>query len=112
MANGWPAARDKLRNVFKSQPQQYWCALLENTDVCFGPVLSLQEAQNHRHNQARGTFINIADTMQGAPAPRFSGTPASTPMQPPIAGEHNEEVFSEWGFNQEEIASLKSSGAI
>jgi len=108
----WPAAREKLRNVFKSQPQQYWCDLLENTDVCFGPVLSLQEAQNHRHNQARGTFINIADTMQGAPAPRFSGTPASTPKQPPIAGEHNEEVLSDWGFNQEEIASLKSSGAI
>jgi len=108
----WPAARTKLRKIFKTQPQKHWCDLMENTDVCFGPVLSLLDAQNHPHNKARGTFINIADTLQGAPAPRFSGTPADTPTQPPLAGEHNHEVLSEWGFDDVTITALKDSGAI
>lgn len=108
----WPAARDRLRQVFKSRPQRHWRDLLENTDVCFGPVMSLMDAQNHPHNKARGTFINIAGAMQGAPAPRFSGTPSGTPTQPPLAGEHNDEVLSEWGFDDATISALKESGAI
>ena len=108
----WPAARNKLRAIFKTKTQKQWCELLENTDVCFGQILSLLDAQHHPHNQARGTFINIADTLQGAPAPRFSVTPANTPTEPPKAGEHNEEILTDWGFDKASILALKNAGTI
>ncbi|MDD9877724.1 MAG: CaiB/BaiF CoA-transferase family protein [Magnetovibrio sp.] len=108
----WPAARAKLAEVFKSEPRAHWCELMENTDVCFGPVLSMTDAPHHPHNRARGTYIEIEDTWQGAPAPRFSATPADTPTRPPLAGEHNDEALADWGFSADDIARLKDAGAL
>jgi alpha-methylacyl-CoA racemase len=53
--------------------------LLEGTDVCFAPVLSLSEAPFHPHNQARQAFVDVDGQLHNAPAPRFSRTPATHP---------------------------------
>jgi len=108
----WPAARAKLAEVFKTQTRDHWCDLMENTDVCFGPVLSMTEAWEHPHNKARETFIEVGGGMQGAPAPRFSATPAATPTEPPLPGEHNDEALADWGFSDADIAALKEAGAL
>jgi len=108
----WPAARAKLAAVFKTQTRDHWCELMENTDVCFGPVLSLTEAAEHPHNKARGTFFEMEGAIQGAPAPRFSGTPAAEPTPPPLAGEHNDETLADWGFSDDDISALKQAGAL
>lgn len=78
----WPAMKERLTKVFAGKTREEWCAVLEGTDVCFAPVLSLAEAPKHPHNVARGTFIEAAGIRQPAPAPRFSGTPAP-PVRPP-----------------------------
>ena len=108
----WPAARAKLAGVFKTQTREHWCALMEHTDVCFGPVLSMTEAPEHPHNQARETYINIEGAWQGAPAPRFSATPADRPTPPPLAGEQNDEALGDWGFSDDDIAALKNAKAL
>lgn len=68
----WPALKARLRALFASQPRAHWCALLEGTDVCFAPVLSVAEAARHPHNVARGIYrIDAAGAIEPMPAPRF-----------------------------------------
>jgi Predicted acyl-CoA transferases/carnitine dehydratase len=73
----WPAMRARFETIFQSQPQAHWCALLENSDACFAPVLPMSEAIHHPHNVARGTFTTHSGIVQPAPAPRFSRTPTT-----------------------------------
>ena len=63
--------RDELAALFRTRPRRHWCELLEGSDACFAPVLSMAEAPEHPHNQARGTFVVQNDIVQPAPAPRF-----------------------------------------
>jgi alpha-methylacyl-CoA racemase len=66
-----PALRDELSATFRQHPRQHWCALLEGTDACFAPILSMSEAPAHPHLAFRGTFANIGGVVQPMPAPRF-----------------------------------------
>lgn len=76
-AKGWPALKDKLTAVFKTKTRDEWCAIMEGTDVCFAPVLSLTEAPQHPHMVAREVFVTHEGHVQPAPAPRFSRTPST-----------------------------------
>jgi alpha-methylacyl-CoA racemase len=108
-AESWPAAKEKLAAVFKTKTRDEWCRLLEGSDACFAPVLSLDEAPNHPHNKARGTFVTVDGIVQPAPAPRFGRTPSGAPTPPEEA---NAGVLREWGFSKSEIATLKDTKAI
>ena len=85
---------------------------MEGTDVCFAPVLSLEEAPSHPHNLARENFVKVDGITQPAPAPRFSRTPGRVHTPPAKPGEHTEEVLEEWGFDKEKISSLKESAVV
>ena len=106
----WPALKAKLQNVMKQKTQAQWCAIMEGTDVCFAPVLTMSEAAQHPHNVARNTFIDIAGIKQPAPAPRFSRTSPNTPTQPAHAGQHSKQILQDWGVNN--IDELLASGAV
>jgi alpha-methylacyl-CoA racemase len=68
----WPALKARLRALFLSQPSAHWRALLEGSDVCFAPVLSLADAATHAHNAARGVYRRGPDgELEAASAPRF-----------------------------------------
>jgi alpha-methylacyl-CoA racemase len=72
----WPALKRRIKQIFLSQPRQHWCDLLEGTDACFAPVLSLSEATEHPHNIARGTLMKTpSGSMRCQAAPRFAGLP-------------------------------------
>ena len=69
---GWPALKARFAALFAAQPRAHWCALLEGSDACFAPVLSLAEAAAHPHNLARGIYrVGMDGALQAAPAPRF-----------------------------------------
>jgi alpha-methylacyl-CoA racemase len=108
----WPALKEKLAAVFRTRPREEWCGLMEGTDVCFAPVLSLEEAIVHPHNVARGAFVEMDGVRQPAPQPKFSETPGQIRHPPTAAGAHNEEALADWGFAKDEIERLKSSGAM
>ncbi|HEY8537879.1 MAG TPA: CoA transferase, partial [Steroidobacteraceae bacterium] len=108
----WPELRERLAQIFAQRTQAEWCALLEGTDACFAPVLSLTDAPNHHHNRARGTFVEIAGVVQPAPAPRFSETPGRIQSPPPPVGAHNREALADWGFSSAELDALEADGII
>jgi alpha-methylacyl-CoA racemase len=101
---GWPAARERLAAVFRTKTRAEWCALLEGTDACFAPVLSLPEAAAHPHNAARGTFVAVDGVMQSSPAPRFSRTVPDKPPPPPPP--NPEAALAAW-LDAGEIARLR-----
>jgi alpha-methylacyl-CoA racemase len=108
----WPAMKERLAAVFRTRTRDQWCELLEDTDACVAPVLSLGEAPSHPHNAHRGTFVASAGVVQPAPAPRFSRTPGTIDRPPPRAGQHTDEVLGDWGFDQSDIDKLRATGAV
>ena len=76
----WPALKAKLTDLFRTKSRDEWCAIMEATDICFAPVLSMADALKHPHNVERGTFVRVDGIDQPAPAPRFLGTPAPVPV--------------------------------
>ena len=104
--SAWPDLHDKLATVIARKSQAEWTAIMAATDVCFAPVLDLDEAPKHPHNAARQTFVEVAGVTQPAPAPRFSVTPGAIQGPPPAVGAHNREALSDWGFSDAEIAAL------
>jgi alpha-methylacyl-CoA racemase len=93
---GWPVLRARFAAVFRTKTREEWRALLEGTDVCFAPVLSLAEAAVHPHNAARGAFVRIDGVTQPAPAPRFSRTTTRIRGGPTARGEGGEAALKEW----------------
>jgi len=111
-SENWQVAKAKLAEVFRGQTRQYWCELLEGTDACFAPVLTMSEAIHHPHNVSRGTFCEIDGILQPAPAPRFSNTPPAIPAAALPFGGATQEVLSELGLSKSEIADLKDRGVV
>jgi alpha-methylacyl-CoA racemase len=109
---GWTHKKARLREVFKTKTRAEWCALMEMTDVCFAPVLTMPEAAEHPHNKARQTFVEFAGKLQPAPAPRFSRTAPELQQPPAHAGEHTREVLADWGVSSERIEHLLANGAV
>ena len=108
----WPALKTRLAAVFREKSRDEWCEIMERTDVCFAPVLRMDEAARHPHNVARGTFVEVDGLTQPAPAPRFSRTAARIDRPPAHDGEHTTEVLRDWGLDGERIAELVESGAV
>jgi alpha-methylacyl-CoA racemase len=108
----WPEAKARLAEVFRGKTRDEWCRIMEGTDVCFAPVLSMGEAYEHPHNVARGTFVDVAGRRQPGPAPRFSRTRPEIARPPCHAGQHTDEALADWGFPPADLARLREAKAI
>jgi alpha-methylacyl-CoA racemase len=107
-----PELRGKLEKIFKTRSRDEWCKLLEGSDACFAPVLSMAEAPHHPHNVARQSFVEIDGVMQPAPAPRFSRTPLDRPSAPQEVGQGTRTTLADWGIPTERIAALLAGGTV
>ncbi len=108
----WVEHKKRLTELFLAKTRDEWCAVMEGSDVCFAPVLSMAEAPNHPHNVARGAFVEVDGVIQPGPAPRFSRTPGQIQSPPPDPGQHSEAILADWGWSADQIAALRSAGAV
>jgi alpha-methylacyl-CoA racemase len=108
----WPHLRRRLEGVMLSKTRDEWCAIMEHTDICFAPVLTLSEAAQHPHNVARGTFIEVDGVVQPGPAPRFSRTKPEVSRAAAFPGQHSRAILADWGLTAVTIESLIASGAV
>ena len=108
----WSGFKDELEDVFKMKTRGEWCEIMEGTDVCFAPVLSVFEAPAHPHNVHRGTFIEVDGVVQPSPSPRFSRTTAEISHAARAPGEDSTEVLSSIGFARDELDTLREQGVI
>ena len=107
----WPHLKERLAQVFQSKTRAEWCEIMEHTDVCFAPVLRMDEARQHPHNVARDTFVERDGMTQPAPAPRFSRTIPTIDRPPAHDGQHTAAVLADWGIAPERIDALLDAGA-
>jgi alpha-methylacyl-CoA racemase len=105
----WPAQKARLTELFKSMTRDQWCAILEHTDVCFAPVLSMREAPAHPHNVHREIFIKVGGAVQPAPAPRYSATPTGAPTPAVRAGTDTAALLAELGYDPAKIAAVRGA---
>ncbi|QUD88890.1 CaiB/BaiF CoA transferase family protein [Phenylobacterium montanum] len=108
----WPSLKERLASVIRQKSRDEWCAIMDATDVCFAPVLDMDEAPSHPHNAARQTFVTVEGVVQPAPAPRFSATPGQIQGPPPAIGQHSEAALADWGFSTGDLDALKAAGAL
>ncbi|MEZ5566362.1 MAG: CaiB/BaiF CoA-transferase family protein [Gammaproteobacteria bacterium] len=102
----------ELAKVFRSRTRDEWCALLEGTEACFAPVLTVSEASRHPHHVARRSFTTVGGVLQSSPVPRFSATPPGEPRPPRNAGADCREILGEAGYSALEIARLLDAGVV
>lgn len=108
----WPAQKERFSALVRTKTRDEWSAILEESDACFAPVLSIAEAPEHAHLKARGTFVEVAGTLQPAPVPRFDRTPGTISGPPPHPGQHTDESMAHWGIEPDEISRLRKVKAI
>lgn len=109
----WPELKGHLTEIFLTRTRDEWCSIMEGTDICFAPVLRMDEAARHPHNVERGTFVEVAGITQPAPAPRFGRTVAEIQRPPAHTGQHTDEILAEWlGADSSRIAELRGSGTV
>ncbi|WP_375001513.1 CaiB/BaiF CoA transferase family protein [Aeromicrobium sp. CTD01-1L150] len=104
----WPALREALAERFAQRTQAEWVEVFDGTDACVHPVLPLEEAYEHPHNVARGTYVEHHGVTQPAPAPRFSRTPAGLGTPPVAPGANTREALAAWGID--DVESLIADG--
>ena len=109
----WPELKAKVDAAIKTKTRDEWDAIMSGTDICYGPVLSMEEAPNHPHNVERKTFVEIDGVVQPNVAPRFSVTESEI-QGPPCEniGCDTDSVLADCGFSADEIADLKAKEAV
>ncbi|PCJ12543.1 MAG: carnitine dehydratase [Gammaproteobacteria bacterium] len=110
--SSWGPMKERLTTVFLSKTRDQWCEIMEGSDVCFAPVLNMEESIHHPHNVARGTFIEIDGVYQPAPAPRFDKTPCEVSKPPSSTGQDSHAILNDWGFDSDQIQRLTDTQAI
>jgi len=91
----WPELRAELARIFGTRTRQEWVSLLEGTDACFAPVLSLSEVAGHPHMAARKAIVDADGVACPGPAPKFSRTSTKVALSP-VGGTTHLDVLNEW----------------
>jgi len=103
----WAQQKPMIAAAILTRTRDEWCAILEGTDACFAPVLSLDEAPRHKHNVARDAFVEVAGAMQPAPAPRFSRTEPGVPQPMTVGADVTAALLRDIGISEMDILRLR-----
>ncbi|XP_071096203.1 alpha-methylacyl-CoA racemase-like isoform X1 [Haliotis cracherodii] len=101
-------------DIFLSKTRDEWTEVFRDLDACVEPILEMDEAPAHPHNQTNNTFLkNSRGVYEAGPAPALSRTPGVSTLEPqPVIGQHTLEVLQEAGYSQADIRSLIDAGAV
>ncbi|HBD11137.1 MAG TPA: carnitine dehydratase [Porticoccaceae bacterium] len=108
----WPECKRIMAERFLTKTRDEWCEIMQQSDVCFAPVLSMAEAPDHPHNVHRKAFVEIDGWQQPAPAPRFSRTVQEVQGPPPALGADTRDVLAQTGYSPAEIDTLLSRNTV
>jgi alpha-methylacyl-CoA racemase len=108
----WAQLKSRMEHIFRTKTRDEWCAIMEGTDICFAPVLTMKEASQHPHAKARGAYVDVSGFPQPAAAPRFSRTKEGVKGPAAKRGQHTDEILGEKGFSAKEIGELRAAGIV
>lgn len=108
----WSAMRERFAEVFRTRSREEWVLAAAGRDACLAPVLSIDEAPEHPHMKARGTYARFDDVRHPRPAPRFAQTPSVLRRPTPSVGQHSFEVMADWGVAAALVESARAVNAL
>ena len=103
---------DKISEIIKTKNQNEWDLIFKDSDACYAPVLSIDDAHKNPHLVERENFIKINDVLQPSPSPRFSETKSNTPIEAPSIGLNNSDILKDLGYNEDDIDLFKNKNII
>jgi alpha-methylacyl-CoA racemase len=108
----WPELKRRFADVIRTRTRDAWCEMAEGIEACVSPVLGIDEVEDDPHLRARSAFVRHDGMLQPAPTPRFSRTPATLNLRPPLPGEHTREALEDWGLERSWIEELHDQEVI
>jgi len=110
----WPELSQRFARAFKERSRDQWTATFAGTDACVFPVLSWDEVPEHEQVRTRAGFAEVGDSLQPAPAPRFSRTPSEVSGASPAAGQHTPEALDGWHLDEvsRDVVARTSSASL
>ena len=108
----WQVLRKQVADAFLARNRKEWLAIFTGLDACVAPVLSLEDAAAHPHNQARAYITSQDGVMQPGPAPRFDRTRGLGARPVPAPGEHTDAVLRSLGLDEARIGALRAAGVV
>jgi alpha-methylacyl-CoA racemase len=107
----WPELRAHIAGAITQRTRDEWAELAAGTDTCLTPILTPREVLDHPHNRERQSFVKVGESLQPAPAPRFSRTVPGPPTPPPAVGADAHTILADWGFDDDAIGHAQQVGA-
>jgi len=108
-----------VRAIMLGKTRDEWVEFFAKSDICFTPVLTLEEMCAHPQVIARDMILKLSNVkgsgkevaLTGVPI-KLSGTPGVAKLTFPQLGEHTEQVLNEAGYSKKEIGNFRKKGAI
>ncbi len=108
-----------VRDIMLSKTQKEWVEFFASCDICFTPVLTLEEMCEHPQVIARDMILklhNVRGTgrdipLTGVPI-KLSHTPGEAKLTFPGLGEHTAQILKQAGYSDNEINNLRRDGVI
>jgi crotonobetainyl-CoA:carnitine CoA-transferase CaiB-like acyl-CoA transferase len=107
-----------LAEIFAQRTTADWVGALDAAGVPCGPINTLAQAFAEPQAQARGMKLSLPHPLAGevpliGSPMKFSGTPVTHELPPPLLGQHSEEILrGVLGMSAEDVAKLRASGAM
>jgi crotonobetainyl-CoA:carnitine CoA-transferase CaiB-like acyl-CoA transferase len=103
--------------VIKTRTSAEWLARLDAEQVPCAPILSRTDLFTDPQIAANALIVeldhpHVGRMRQARPAARFDGTPAELRSPAPLLGEHTDAVLTELGVSSEQLAALRTAGAV
>jgi glutaryl-CoA transferase len=105
-----------LQNIFRKSPARAWLEKLAETEIPAAPINTVSEAVNDAQTRARGLIVQIEHpaigTVKSIANPiRFSNTPVSYRLPPPLFGEHTGAILQSLGYTVDEVKAMAAESA-
>ncbi len=109
----------EIQMLMQEKTRDEWVEYFSDSDICFTPILSLEEMCEHPQVLARDMIVKLRNVRGSGKdlaligvSVKLSGTPGVAKMIFPRLGEHNEDVLMTAGYTAEDIKAFQNDRII
>jgi alpha-methylacyl-CoA racemase len=109
-------AKAEVAALLRTKTRDEWYDILTKADVCVGKVYDpgevFEDAQVRHRGMAVELDVDGATALNPGVAIKLSDTPGSVRFPTPTSGAHTDEILASIGYSTDDIAALRTAGAV